>query len=127
MVKKIFGEQSDHAKQFDDITYGLPIFTDSTPKSAWQKAYENGLTKAEYTLNSFIDELDLFEPSHALGCPKCSSTDVFFLEIGEVGSKKYKLAVPQIAGAEWQTGTKVAYFNCKRCKSVFYSEPFKQA
>jgi hypothetical protein len=49
-----------------------------------------------------------------------------YLEIREVGSKKYNLAIPQVAGLEWKSRKKVAYFKCKKCQSVFYTEPFKQ-
>ncbi len=61
IVKRIFGEESDHAKQFSAITYGLSIVTDATPESRWQEAYEKGLMQAEYTLKSFIDELEEVE------------------------------------------------------------------
>lgn len=126
IVKRIFGEHSDHAKQFDSISFGLPIFTDSTPDSAWEEAYQKGLTNAEVTMKSFIDELDLFDQSPALACPKCGATEANYLEIDTVGSKKYNLAIPQVAGVEWKTGKKVAYFMCNKCQCVFYTEPFKQ-
>lgn len=126
IIKKVFGEKSDQAKQFDSIGFGLIAFSSETPDSAWQEAYIRGVADAEATLKSFIDELDLFDQAPSLACPKCNSPNVTFLEITEVRSRKYSLAFPQIAGAEWQTGKKVAYFSCNSCKSVFYTEPFKQ-
>ena len=125
IIKKIFGEKSDHAIQFDSITYFLKSRTPLTPESASREAYKEGLLKAEATIDSFIDELDLFPETPAQVCPKCHSPSVTFLEIGEVGSKKYSLAIPQIAEAQWQTGRKVAYYNCNSCKATFFSEPFK--
>jgi hypothetical protein len=83
------------------------------------------LLKAKATITSFIDELDLFPETPSQVCPKCHSPSVTFLDIDEVGSKKYSVAIPRIAGAQWRTGKKVAYYKCNNCKSIFYSEPFK--
>jgi hypothetical protein len=125
VIKKIFGEKSDHAKQFDEIAFDLRFFSSGTPKSRFDEAYQEGLAIAEATLKSFIQELDLFPNVSVRTCPKCHSSDVAFLEIDEVGSKKYRLSIPQLAGAEWHTGKKVAYYSCNSCKRVFFTEPFK--
>jgi len=122
-IKKIFGEKSDHVKQFDSISYDLDVM--GMEESEYEEAYREGLQTAEVTLKSFVEELDLFPDTSVRTCPKCHVSDVRFLEIDEVGSKKYKLAFPQVAGVEWQTGKKVAYYSCNNCKTIFYVEPFK--
>ena len=127
IVKRIFGEKSDHQQQFGSIEFGLSFFTSGTPDSAWEEAYQRGLSKAEATLKSFMEELDLFEQASGLSCPKCRGVESKYLEIGEVGSRKYSLAIPQVAGIEWKSGEKVAYFICKKCKTVFFTEPFKRS
>jgi len=125
VIKRIFGDKSGHAEQFERISYGLQIWTTGTPESAWQEAFESGLAEAQASLKSFLDELEMFPRSGSLSCPKCNSTDVRFLEIDETGSRKYTLAIPQIAGVELKSGKKVAYHQCNSCKIVFYAEPFK--
>jgi len=62
IIKRIFGGSSDQAKQFDSIGFGLIAFTNRTPESAWEEAFQRGLAKSEGTLKSFAEELDLFEP-----------------------------------------------------------------
>jgi len=62
IIKRIFGESSDQAKQFDSVIFGLMAFTNRTPESAWGEAFQRGLVNSEVTLKSFAEELDLFEP-----------------------------------------------------------------
>jgi len=59
IIKRIFGGDSDNAKQFDSIFFYPLVVTSSTPESEYQEVYEEGLTIAETTLRSFINELDL--------------------------------------------------------------------
>lgn len=56
-IGKIFGEQSNHVKEFDDIYYSLGIFSSSTPDSDFYKAYLRGLESAAVLLESMIDEI----------------------------------------------------------------------
>ena len=126
IVKRIFGEQSDHQQQFSSI-FEVGVVRAGLPDSSYQVPYENGLAEAESTLKSFIEELDLFDTSPSMDCPKCKSQDVMYLEIDEVGGHKYSLAIPKIAGAEWKTGKKAAFFKCGKCQTVFYTEAQKRA
>lgn len=59
IIKRIFGDDSDNARQFDSIYFYPMIVTSSTPESAYQTVYEEGLAQAEATLKSFVNELDL--------------------------------------------------------------------
>lgn len=126
IIERVFGPKSDHAKQLDSISFGLSFFTNGTLDSEWEKAYQEGLVNAEFTLKSFIDELDLFDKTNTMVCPKCGRNNAAFLEISQIGSKKYSVAVPQVAGAEWHSGKKAAFFMCNNCQAVFYTEAFKQ-
>jgi hypothetical protein len=54
----IFSGNESPAKEFDDISYHLPIFTDSTPESSHDSAYLSGLEQAEAFLESCINEID---------------------------------------------------------------------
>ena len=59
IIRKIFGGSSGQAQEFESISFGLIVSSTSTPDSAWQGAYEEGLSVAEISLRSFVDELDL--------------------------------------------------------------------
>ena len=53
----IFPENEKPAKEFDDISYHLPIFSDATPESVHDSAYLRGLEQAEAFLESCICEI----------------------------------------------------------------------
>ncbi len=53
----IFPDGERPAKEFDDISYHLPIISDSTPESAYDSAYLSGLEEAEAFLESCICEI----------------------------------------------------------------------
>ena len=55
---KIFSGDEGPSKEFDEISYHLPIFTDSTSESAHDSAYLSGLEQAEAFLESCIREID---------------------------------------------------------------------
>ncbi len=55
---RIFSDDERTAKDFDDIHYHLPILTDSTPDSSYDRAYLEGLEQAEAFLESCIREID---------------------------------------------------------------------
>jgi predicted nucleotide-binding protein len=57
-ISKVFGESGRHVKDFTDIYYSLRVFSSGTPDSAFQEAYESGLTKAESVLQSMVEEID---------------------------------------------------------------------
>ena len=54
----IFPENKEAAKDFDDIQYHLPIFTDATPESVHDSAYIRGIEQAEAFLESCICEIE---------------------------------------------------------------------
>jgi hypothetical protein len=55
---RIFSGDKGPAKEFDDISYHLPIFSDSTPESSHDRAYLSGLEQAEAFLESCIREIN---------------------------------------------------------------------
>lgn len=56
-IEKIFGEETRHLKDFQDIRYSPIISSTSTPDSAFQQRYVDGLSKARVVINSFEDEI----------------------------------------------------------------------
>lgn len=68
-IKKIFGEGSDHEKEFSELRYSLGFFSSSTPDSKFDDAYNRGLDRAFSMLESMIHEIKTYglesESSHA--------------------------------------------------------------
>ncbi|PYE41666.1 hypothetical protein HUB98_24220 [Paenibacillus barcinonensis] len=60
IITKVFGEDTRHIKDFDDISYSLGIFSTGTPDSAFVEAYLEGLEEAKSILLSFIQEINEF-------------------------------------------------------------------
>jgi hypothetical protein len=56
-IEKIFGPESRHLTDFNEINYSLMVCTSSTPDYEWERAYQNGLDTAKTVLSSFIDEI----------------------------------------------------------------------
>src|SRR5438128_545038 len=56
-IERIFGKDTRHLDDFTDISYTLSAFSDMTPDSAWDEAYEHGLETARSVLASFIGEV----------------------------------------------------------------------
>lgn len=60
VIERIFGKETRNLKDFDDIRYGLGVWTSSTPKSDFHAAYQGGLKNAVAVLDSMIDEIRTF-------------------------------------------------------------------
>jgi DpnII restriction endonuclease len=58
VIQKVFGEGTRHIKDFNEIYYSLSAWSDSTPDSAFQEAYTDGLECARSVLKSFIQEVE---------------------------------------------------------------------
>lgn len=56
-IERIFGEGTRHSKDFKDIRYSLMAFSSSTPDSAFDDAYRDGVRTAISVLESLIDEV----------------------------------------------------------------------
>lgn len=56
-LEHIFGVDSRHKSDFNDISYGLSFFTSGTPDSEFQRAYLNGLNEANSILESMVEEI----------------------------------------------------------------------
>lgn len=76
-LSKVFSGDKKPAEDFDNISYSLPIFTDSTPDSAHSEAYQNGLEQAEAFLESCIREIEDYWTEEAEG--KSQANDPYFL------------------------------------------------
>ncbi len=57
-IANTFGETSRHVKDFTKINYYMTTITSSTPDSAYQRAYVNGLESAASVLLSMIEEVE---------------------------------------------------------------------
>lgn len=59
-IRKIFGPDSGHVKEFEEIPFGLMMATSSTTDQEFHHAYLEGFGEAEMLLRSMIDELETF-------------------------------------------------------------------
>jgi len=57
-IENIFVDSSRHKDDFNNIGYSVMVWSDSTPESAFEKAFQRGLDEATSILNSFIDEIN---------------------------------------------------------------------
>jgi len=59
-LEHIFGADSRQLKDFDDVSYSLPMWTTSTPDHVFEEAKLDGLRSAERVLQSLRDEITTF-------------------------------------------------------------------
>lgn len=78
---KIFGPDSIHVKQFNEIRYNLSMATNFTPSSDYDNAFKKGLAEAEQLLKAFTMELDSKEEVKPVKDTKkpLSKKDVFLV------------------------------------------------
>jgi predicted nucleotide-binding protein len=62
LLKYAFPKEKEYIKEFDEISYSLPLFTTGTPDSAFEEAFCSGLRSARAMLQSRIDEVTQFWP-----------------------------------------------------------------
>jgi hypothetical protein len=62
IITRVFGNDSTSLKDFNKISYSLWIFSDSTPQSDFNHAFNRGLDNAQATLQSMVDEVNNFWP-----------------------------------------------------------------
>lgn len=67
LLGRLFGEDHQYVKDFNDISYSLLMFGDGTPDSVWEEAYADGLTSAKAMLVSVRGEIDEFWPEESAG------------------------------------------------------------
>ncbi|MBI5843339.1 MAG: hypothetical protein HZB23_01570 [Deltaproteobacteria bacterium] len=60
LIEKIFGKDTRHIKDFNNINYILMSFSSSTPRDDYERAYYRGLDNAKSILASLIQEIDEF-------------------------------------------------------------------
>lgn len=59
-IERIFGSQSSHLADFEDVRYSLGFFTTDTPDHVFAQARRDGLLHATSILSSMIDEITEF-------------------------------------------------------------------
>ena len=57
LLEKVFGRSSKQVKEFDRIPYSLAAFSNQTPDSKFDEAFQQGLQKAAIALSSAIKEI----------------------------------------------------------------------
>lgn len=57
-IERIFGKETRHLQDFNEISYSLSIFTTGTPEYEFESAYRRGVNTAVTTLGSFVDEIE---------------------------------------------------------------------
>ena len=57
-IEQIFGNETRHSQDFNDISYSLFAFTNETLDSEFENAYRRGIESAITLIDSFIEEID---------------------------------------------------------------------
>lgn len=57
-IQNIFGESTRHLKDFTSIAFSFSAFTSSTPDSAFEQRFRDGLVESRQILTSMIQEVD---------------------------------------------------------------------
>lgn len=74
-IQKIFGENCQHTKEFENISFGVSGITDLTTDSDREEAYQKGLERAKAILLSFVDEINNYWDDRVITADKiCLST-----------------------------------------------------
>lgn len=63
-IANVFGGQTRHGKEFDEISYGLMVISSETPDSAFADACRDGLKHAKVMLQSMVDEIKEYWQDH---------------------------------------------------------------
>jgi len=58
VVKKCFGEESDYAKEIEDVLNPTMVVTSNTPDSYWKETQLEMLDNANAHLNAYLEELE---------------------------------------------------------------------
>lgn len=61
ILGKIFHNEPKYIENFKNINYSLMVYTMSTPESECDKAFREGLDEAKELINSYIENLFMFE------------------------------------------------------------------
>lgn len=61
VLSRSLGRSHQLVKRFNDVRYGLSVFTTSTPKSAWSDARRSGIRKACGLIDAAMYELSLLQ------------------------------------------------------------------
>ena len=67
VLKYVFPEEKSYIKEFDEISYSLPISFDSTPDEEHDQAFRSGLGSARAMLQARVDEVSEFWPAPESG------------------------------------------------------------
>jgi len=63
IIEKIFGNNTRHLKDFDNIRYSLMAFSSGTPDYKFQESFVRGMESSKSILKSMIDEIIEFSDS----------------------------------------------------------------
>ncbi|MDM0749084.1 nucleotide-binding protein [Clostridium perfringens] len=61
ILKKVFDKEPEYVEKFKDINYSLLVFSTSTPEWQEQQVYEDGLDEAYSLIESYIENIEMFE------------------------------------------------------------------
>jgi len=56
-IENVFGHDTRHIKDFTSLRYSLGVFSNSTPDSDFEAAYQRGIANARQVLQSMIEEI----------------------------------------------------------------------
>lgn len=68
-IEKIFGIDSKHSREFNDVRYHSPVWTTGTPDHVFHKWYVDGLNIAAQILRSMIDEVNEYHADTSSNLP----------------------------------------------------------
>ncbi|MBI6107133.1 nucleotide-binding protein [Clostridium perfringens] len=96
ILKKVFDKEPEYVEKFKDINYSLLIVSTSTPEWKFQQAYEDGLDEAYSLIESYIENIEMFEEDSDDNIPKeeeinINSNEVFIVH-GRDNAAKLEIA-----------------------------------
>lgn len=95
-ITNTFGEKSRHITDFTNIHFSLMVISTSTPDSAFQRAYLDGLESASSVLQSMIEEIKEYwedemgktEPSQGHTADIKAKNNIFIIHGRDDGTKE---------------------------------------
>jgi hypothetical protein len=91
-LENVFGSDTRHIKDFTSLRYSLGVFSNATPDSAFQEAYQRGLANAQQVLRSMIEEITEYWSESPLSGPPSQTA----ISAVEVLCNRFHLAARQL-------------------------------
>ncbi|MDB2043000.1 nucleotide-binding protein [Clostridium perfringens] len=76
ILKKVFNNEPEYVENFKNINYSVLVFSTDTTDWEFQQAYEEGLDEAYSLIESYIENIEMFEEDSDEGVLKTKKIDI---------------------------------------------------